>query len=67
MYVHWGDSNEYTQHIIFVHDRKDIPKLFPFVFGPGAIINPKCLELSIWNKFACNWSATVLRKRDRLE
>ena len=26
---HRGDSNEYTQHIIFIKDRKDILKIIP--------------------------------------
>ena len=31
----------------FIQDRKYIPKLYPFVSSPGAMINPQWLELPI--------------------
>ena len=46
---HRGDSNEHTQHKkVFIEDRKDIPKLFPFASWPDAMINPQWLELPIY-------------------
>ena len=40
-----GDSNEYTQHTIFMKKIKKIPKLSLFASWPGIMINPQWLEL----------------------
>ena len=32
---------------LFIEDRKDIHILFPFVFSPGTLTKPQCLELPI--------------------
>ena len=44
---HRGDSNEYTQHTIFIEKIKNVPKLLSFASWPVVMSNHQWLELPI--------------------